>query len=121
MSNFAKVIDGVVIDIIVAEQDFVDTLPDKNLWVQTSFGTIGNIHYKNDLITPDDGIPFRKNYAKIGGYYDSVNDGFYEKQPFPSWKLNPETFLWEAPILQPIDKSGYRWKEDTQSWQIDPL
>jgi hypothetical protein len=38
MSHFAKVENGIVTDVTVAEQDFIDSgaLGDPSLWVQTS-------------------------------------------------------------------------------------
>jgi len=39
MSHFAKVENGIVTQVIVAEQDFVDT--QEGTWVQTSYNTRG--------------------------------------------------------------------------------
>lgn len=63
------------------------------------------------------GTPFRKNYAGIGYIYDSVRDAFYAPQPYPSWTLNEETCLWEAPTPRPTDDKPYTWDEETLSWQ----
>lgn len=85
---------------------------------RTSFNTKGGIHY--DPVTnepsPDQSKSFRKNYASIGYYYDPVLDGFIPPKPYPSWKLNPQTCLWEAPIPMPQDGKLYKWDEQTQSW-----
>jgi hypothetical protein len=105
VSHFAKVVDGIVEQVIVAEQDFVDTLPGQ--WVQTSYNTYGNKHPENR--------PLRGNYAGIGYTYDSVNDVFIPPQPFPSWLLT-SSWLWEAPVVAPQDGKQYRWDEDTVSW-----
>ena len=47
MSHFAKIKDGIVQEVIVAEQDFIDSLPSESgvSWVQTSYNTYGNVHY----------------------------------------------------------------------------
>ena len=110
MSHFAKVLDGVVIDVIVAEPEFIETYVDPNpgVWIQTSYNTHGNQH--------PEGRPLRGNYAGIGYMYDSVNDVFYAPQPFPSWTLNNSTWLWESPIPYPTDGKAYVWSEDTQNW-----
>jgi hypothetical protein len=78
---------------------------------RTSYNTYANTHFLG-------GTPFRKNFAGIGYYYDKDWDGFRPPQPFPSWKLNYETFLWEAPIPQPEEEEGYfwRWGEVNQEW-----
>lgn len=99
MSHFAKVLDGKVIQVIVAEPEFFDTFVDSSpgQWLQTSYNTHGNIHYGPDG-EPDGGIALRGNYAGIGYIYDQANDVFYAPQPGPEWMLNTATWLWEAPI-----------------------
>ena len=61
---------------------------------------------------------FRKNYAGIGYTYDGVLDAFIPPQPYPSWVLNQETCLWEAPVPMPTDGQLYGWDEATQSWVV---
>lgn len=78
---------------------------------RTSINTFGNIHSEG-------GIPFRKNYAGIDMIYDAEGDGFYAPQPFDSWTLNQDTFLWEAPIEIPDSENPYRWNEETLSWDL---
>lgn len=108
MSHFAKVEQGIVTQVIVAEQDFIGRLPDASSWVQTSYNTYGNQHPENR--------PMRGNYAGIGYTYDKTNDVFYEPKPYPSWVLNQSTWLWEAPISKPTDDKDYYWNEENQSW-----
>jgi len=107
MSYFAKIESGVVTQVIVAEQDFVDT--QSGTWVQTSYNTHGGQHSQ-------DGTPLRKNYAGIGYTYDSTRNAFYASQPYPSWTLNETTCLWEPPVAHPNDDKRYIWNEDTTSW-----
>ena len=107
MSHFAKIERGVVTQVIVAEQDFVDT--QSGTWVQTSYNTHGGQHSQ-------DGTPLRKNYAGIGYTYDSTRNAFYASQPYPSWTLNETTCLWEPPVAHPNDDKRYIWNEDTTSW-----
>lgn len=115
MSHFAKVENGKVVQVIVAEQDFIDSGVVGHGWVQTSYNTRGNVHYGQDG-QPDGGVALRGNYAGIGYTYDEANDVFYAPQPFPSWILNNQTWLWEAPVPYPNDDKLYRWDEDTTSW-----
>jgi hypothetical protein len=117
MGHFAKVVDGKVTQVIVAEPDFFTTFVDSSpgQWLQTSYNTRGNIHYGQDG-NPDGGIASRGNYAGIGYIYDSVNDVFYAPQPYASWVLNNTTWTWEAPVAMPTDGKIYNWDEATTSW-----
>jgi len=111
MSHFAEVIDGVVIRVLVVEQEFIDTgkLGPKENWVQTSYNTRGNVHALG-------GTPLRKNYAGIGYTYDKTKDAFIAPQPYPSWELNESTCQYEPPVAHPNDGNIYEWNEDTTSW-----
>jgi hypothetical protein len=119
MSHFAKVEDGIVTQVIVAEQDFIDTgaLGDANQWVQTSYNTRGGKHYDPETQEEDSGTPLRKNYAGIGYTYDSVKDAFIAPQPYPSWTLDEDTCIWEPPVARPEDDKRYTWDEDTTIWK----
>jgi hypothetical protein len=112
MGHFAKVVNGLVTQVIVAEPDFfttfVDTSPGE--WIQTSYNTRGGVHQLG-------GTPLRKNYAGIGHTYDRVRDAFIPPQPYPSWTLNKDTCLWEAPTPYPADGKNYYWNEETLNWQ----
>ena len=111
MSHFAKVLDGKVTQVIVAEPEFFQTFVDSSpgAWIQTSYNTMGNQH--------PNGTPLRGNYAGVGFTYDAQNDVFYAPQPYPSWTLNTTTWLWEAPVAYPTDGKLYRWDEATTSWK----
>jgi hypothetical protein len=111
MSHFAKVCDGKVTQVIVAEQEFFNTFVDSSpgTWLQTSYNTHGNQH--------PEVRPLRGNYAGIGYTYDATNDVFYAPQPYPSWVLNNTTWLWEAPVAMPTDGKDYRWNESITNWE----
>jgi hypothetical protein len=111
MAHFARVVDGTVTEVIVAEKEFADTLPGQ--WIQTSYNTYGNQHPENR--------PLRGNYAGIGYTYDSVNDVFIPPTPFQSWILNLSTWLWEPPVPMPTDGKRYGWDEATTSWVELPI
>lgn len=119
MSHFAKVLDRKVLQVIVAEKEFFDTFVDSSPgeWIQTSYNTRGNVHYGTDG-EPDGGIALRGNYAGIGYTYDKENDVFYAPQPYASWILNNETWLWEAPVPYPTDGNLYEWNESSVNWQL---
>tara|TARA_B100001094_G_scaffold59835_1_gene55279 strand:+ start:22300 stop:22728 length:429 start_codon:yes stop_codon:yes gene_type:complete len=138
MAHFAKVKSRKVIEVIVAEQDYIDSLPiEKGVkWVQTSYNTSGNIHYGWEEVTiqeydeddnpsstyktqqpyADGGVPLRKNYAGVGYTYDTGRDAFYAPKPFPSWTLNEDTCLWEPPTPMPDDDLMYEWDESKKEW-----
>ena len=120
MSHFAKVNNGKVEQVIVAEADFfnhfVDSSPGQ--WIQTSYNTRGGKHYGQDG-QPNGGTALRGNYAGIGYTYDATRDAFIPPQPFPSWTLNENTCLWDAPVPFPIDGQRYNWDEATTSWVVN--
>ena len=111
MSHFAKVENGIVTQVLVIEQDVVDTglFGDPAAWVQTSYNTSGGEHRLG-------GTPLRKNYAGIGYTYDSQRDAFIPPKPYNSWVLDENTCLWAAPVAAPDDGKLYNWNEDTGAW-----
>jgi hypothetical protein len=111
MAHFAKVVDGVVTQVIVAEPEFFQTFVDSSPgeWLQTSYNTHGGEHKLG-------GTPLRKNYAGIGFTYDRVKDAFIPPKPFASWVLNEDTCLWDAPVAMPTDGKLYQWDEATTNW-----
>ena len=123
MGHYAKVQNGIVSQVIVAEAEFFDTFVDSSpgQWIQTSYNTRGGIHYQPNSNTPSDDQTkaLRKNYAGIGYTYDAAKDAFIPPQPFASWTLNETTCLWEAPVAYPDDGNMYIWDEDTTSWVLE--
>jgi hypothetical protein len=111
MSHFAKIVDGKVVSVIVAEPEFFDTFVDSSpgQWLQTSYRTHGGQHPENR--------PLRKNYAGVGYSYDAARDAFIPPQPFASWTLDSQTCLWNAPVAMPADGKLYAWDEATTSWK----
>ena len=108
MSHYAKVEDGIVTQVIVADGP---EWCEQNLggeWIQTSYNTHGGVHSSGKL-------PIHKNYAGIGFTFDGV--GFAAPQPFPSWTKDASTYLWEAPTPMPTDGKRYEWVELDLNWQ----
>ena len=101
MAHYAKIVDGIVTQVIVAEAEFFDTFVDDTPgeWLQTSFN--GSI---------------RKQFAGIGCSYDKENDEFVESQPYASWTLDASND-WQPPTAMPDDGNRYDWDEDTTSWK----
>jgi hypothetical protein len=111
MAHFAQVIDGIVQQVLVIEQDIINTglFGEPSQWIQTSYNTHAGVHLLG-------GTPLRKNFAGPGSVYDSVRDAFYTPQPFPSWTLDEETCQWNPPVPQPTDGKFYMWSEFTKQW-----
>ena len=115
MAHFAKVNNGIVEQVIVAEPEFFDTFVDSSpgQWIQTSYNTHGGVHANG-------GTPLRKNYAGIGYSYDAQRDAFIPPKPYASWLLDEQTCLWNAPVPYPTDGGRYAWNESTQAWDAVP-
>ena len=115
MSHFAKLdSNNVVIFVTVGRQED-DGLEAElcartgDRYVQTSYNTSGGVHRLG-------GTPLRKNYAGIGYTYDETRDAFIPPKPYPSWLLDEDTCLWEAPVPMPADSKLYRWDEAAGEW-----
>jgi hypothetical protein len=129
MASFAKIgLNGKVIEVLSVVNevlhdsngieredigvDFLTKLTGYPLWVQTSYNTHGGVHNNN-------GTPLRKNHASIGYTYDENKNAFIPPKPnLPSWILNENTCLWEAPVAMPINENKYTWNESTLTWDI---
>lgn len=124
MGHFAKVNNGVVVQVIVAEPEFFETFVDSSPgeWIQTSYNTRGGVHYQANSWTPseDQSKALRKNYAGIGYTYDRERDAFIEPKPFASWLLDEQTCLWVSPVPRPNDGKRYYWDEPTTAWVLVP-
>tara|TARA_R110000803_G_scaffold110502_7_gene178888 strand:+ start:317 stop:706 length:390 start_codon:yes stop_codon:yes gene_type:complete len=118
--HYAHVIDGIVVSVIKAEQNYIDTLRIPSEWIETSYNTRGGVHYITDTDTPseDQSKAIRKNYAGKEFTYDETLDAFIPPQPFSSWNLNSDTCLWEAPIEEPVNTENihHYWDEDLGEW-----
>ena len=110
MAHFAKVENGVVTEVIVIDQETLNTglWGDPAMWVQTSYNTHGGQH--------PEGRPLRKNFAGIGFTYDAQRDAFIPPKPFASWVLNEDTCLWEPPVAMPTEDGPYVWDETAGAW-----
>ena len=86
--------------------DFINKLYNtRDVWKQTS--------YNNNI---------RKNYAGIGYQYDQTRDAFIPPKSYPSWILNEDTCLWEAPVAMPTtaleENQYYSWNESIINWEV---
>jgi len=112
MGHYAKVVNGTVARVIVAEAEFFDTFVDDTPgeWIQTSYNTVAGQHTLG-------GTPLRKNFAGVGFTYDKELDAFIPPKSFPSWILNKDTCLWEAPVAKPVQEGKiFEWNEGKAGW-----
>ena len=124
MSHWAQIDENnIVINVLVGDNDdpngdeglqfFTDT--HGGTWIKTSYNTNGGVHIFDD-------VPIRKNYAGVGMIYDKTRDAFYWPQPYPSYILNEDSCIWEAPVPYPTDGQFYVWDETIKAWILtDPL
>lgn len=132
MAHFAEINEeGIVLRVIVAEQDFIDSgvVGNPDNWIQTSYNIRGGEYNlgatqeeksqnKDSGNLQDKVARTRKNYAGIGYSYDLERGAFISPKPFNSWLLNEETCLWEAPVPYPDDGEKYDWDEDIINWVL---
>lgn len=111
MAHFAKVVGGIVENIIVAEQDFIDSLNDGSIWVLVATDDLSDGTTIENLV-------FLKRCADIGGTYDASNEVFTPAQPYASWVLNELTWQWEPPVEFPEGVDSYEWSESTRNWAL---
>jgi len=124
MAHFAQLNENnIVINVLVIEQTMIDTglWGDPSRWFQTSFNTRGGIYYIPNTNTPDPDQTkaFRKNFAGIGDTYlvnGPSGEGFTKQQPYPSWKMNNFSYLFEPPIPMPIAQGYCSWDESILNW-----
>lgn len=103
MAHYAKIENNIVTQVIVAEQEFIDSgaVGDPSSWIQTSYN--GNI---------------RGRFAGIGYLYMPEHDIFIAPKPFPSWTFDEAVLTWKAPKDKP--EGNYIWNEDTKDWDEAP-
>ena len=121
MAHFAKVVNGTVTNVIVAEPEFFDTFIDDSPgeWIQTSYNTRYGKHYEpnSNTLSSDQSKALRKNFAWIGGTYDATRDAFLPPHKYASWTLNEDTCVYDPPIPMPNDGKYYDW--DESAYQAD--
>jgi len=128
MAHFAKVVDGIVTRVIVAEPEFFNTFVDSSpgKWIKTSYNMRGGVYYDpttnqpaaDQSVIQGDEARQRKNYAGVGYTYDKTRDAFIPPKPYDSWVLNENTCLYEAPVAYPDDGNNYEWDEETTNWVL---
>ena len=123
MAHFAKLDSNNVVIFVTVGRDEDNgkeaelTARTGDVYKQTSYNTRGGVHYQSDgTPSADQSKAFRKNYAGLGYTYDEARNAFIPPKPYPSWVLNEQTCLWNAPVAYPTDGGRYTWDEGTESW-----
>lgn len=144
MAHYALVVDGIVKNVIVADEEFISThepvwteeeerlgnapprlVQKTGQWVQTSYNMKGGVYYDPETNSPAqnqnahvnrDAARRRKNYAGIGDTYDPVKDHFISPKPFDSWVLDNNKGTWKSPIPRPNGPNPQRWNEAEGRW-----
>jgi hypothetical protein len=99
MAHWAKVENGIVTQVNVVEDDFIQANPDRYTgeWIKTSYNS-----------------KIRGVYAGVGMTYNETEDIFITVQPFPSW-VRVGSF-WEARTPMPTTAGMWTWNEETLQW-----
>ena len=126
MGHYAKIEEGLVTFVTVSRDEDDDreleiSAETGGTYRRTSYNTRGGIHYNPETGQPsaDQSKAFRYNYASVGWSFDpdfGPDGAFIPPQPYPSWTLNGDTALWDAPVPYPTDGGMYSWDEDTLTW-----
>ena len=117
MAHFAQMNGNTVAQVIVVNNETIEHLPFPEsepvgiAFCQSLFGP------DTEWMQTSYNASFRKNYAGIGYTFNQSLDAFIPPQPYPSWVLNENSCLWEAPIPRPMDFMRYAWDEETISWK----
>ena len=129
MAHFAQIgYENEVLRVsVVRNEDILDGNGNESEEVGIQFLKSVHGHLTNWLQTSYNNN-FRFRYAGIGMVYDNQYDVFLLPQPYPSWTLNTETYLWEPPVPEPElteeqrdGGSSYEWNEETQEWKLASL
>ncbi len=98
INSLSKKVDNV----IEASQEFINLLPDYDLWIDSSVESTKKLADKNDI-------------------YDIDNNNFKPLKPYNSWVFNETTWDWKPPISIPnqTNEEVYIWNEETQQWDLN--
>ena len=121
MGHYARVEKNQVVNVIKADEEALKSIkiPPHAKWIKTSYNTNGGVYYdpKTGERSSDQSKALRKNFAGVGYIYDEAKDAFIPPQPYPSWTLDDQTCLWNAPVEMPNDGLPHRWDEVSKTWK----
>ena len=91
MKYQAKIENGIVVDIIVTDNNFIN-------------------------IIEGDWVDYNENNIVGVGHTYTLEESFRSPKPFDSWIWNDTGKYWEAPIPVPDEENIHEWDEENQSW-----
>jgi hypothetical protein len=100
MTYYAKVNEGRVVEVIVADAQFIET-------------------YSSNK--PGRWVDAKTNKVSIGDNYDAVRERFVPPKPLDSWVLDETTMNWMPPVAYPESGGPYVWNEENLEWQLSVL
>lgn len=113
MAHFAELDStNLITKVIVVNNEVLDPNNEEESGIQFLTKLFGHSNWKQTSYNNS----FRTKFAGIGDTYDAINDRFIETQPYPSWILNDQYGIWEAPVPKPDESNLYTWNESNLSW-----
>ena len=91
--------DNIIVDITISEDSVFG-----GDWLAENFGGIWTE------------LPNERGLG-LGGYWDETRQAFIPFKSYPSWILNEQTLVWEAPVPKPNDDGDYGWDEQAVAWK----
>ena len=102
VKRFARIhsLNKKVTKVIVANQEFIDSLADNEFWVASS-------------------VSDTKKLADINDKYDVENNTFTSPKPYESWTFDNTSWQWQPPVSIPnqTNEEGYVWNEENTNWE----
>lgn len=107
MTHFANIENNIVVNVIVADKEFIEQLKKNNnsTWVETT--------YEEPI---EGSLMPTGNYAGIGYTYNPDKNIFIPPKPYASWILDEAKNMWVAP--KPAPTPEHRWNESTLEWEV---
>tara|TARA_Y100000015_G_C2377720_1_gene83421 strand:- start:51 stop:371 length:321 start_codon:yes stop_codon:yes gene_type:complete len=102
IKRFARIhsLNKKVTKVIVATQEFIDSLADNEFWVASS-------------------VSDTKKLADINDKYDVENNTFTSPKPYESWTFDNTSWQWQPPVSIPnqTNEEVYVWNEENTNWE----
>lgn len=119
MAHFARIKNSQVIRVHVVNNEVIT---DENGVEQEELGKkfLAELHgvLAEEFVQCSYNSNFRAHYPALGYTYDLESDVFIPPQPYSSWILNTENYIWEPPIPRPDGDGYYAWDDLSIQWVL---